>query len=514
MANSYSGSKIIITAVIFVLFSQLVNSQVINEPDSTKCKIRLPDIINNYQPALVPAISLYGNKLYFDRKEHPDNVAGIRDQDDIWYSEKNENGAWQQPQRIPHPLNSPRSDVLFSISPDGRSALSYGTQFTDSGFVMLEKTGKGWEFHHKLDIKNYYNKSDYFYGYLSADGNKLFLSLQRDDGFGGHDLYISKKIDSATWGIPQNLGPDLNSEGTDAAPFLAFDGVTLYFSSDGIDEDGKMDLYMSRRLDDSWEKWSKPVNLGPSVNTMEDEKSIYLTALGDSAYVVSWDTLNRRRGIYKVCIPEEMRPEPYVIVEGTIFVQKNGETKLFDKSAQVSLINRDNEEITTYSDPETGTYIIIDNSNDGHITPFVTYPGYECGRTCAVEEQFFEEPQFYAIESFLKKCEELKVAGVLSIGYFETNSAELNENFKEQTSAELLEIDNKKGLKFIVSGYADERGTEEYNEKLSRRRAENAAEYLTSLGIGRENIEIRALGESKPVSDQLSENRRVVIIIE
>ncbi len=514
MTNSFSGSKIILKAVIFLLFSQLANAQILNEPDSINCKIRLPDIINNYQPALVPVINLYGDRLYFDRKEHPGNIAAIRDQDDIWYSSKNENGAWQEPVRIPHPINSPRSDVLFSISPDGSSALAYGTQFTDSGFVMLKKNGKGWEFDHKLEIKNYYNKSDYFYGYLSADGNKLFLSLQRDDGFGGHDIYISKRIDSVTWGTPQNLGPDINTQGTDAAPFLAFDGVTLYFSSDGIDEDGKMDLYMSRRQDDSWEKWSKPVNLGPSVNSEEDEKSIYLTALGDSAYVVSWDTVNRRRGIYKVCIPEEMRPEPYVIVEGTVFVEENGETKLFDKPAQVFLINRDNEEITANSNPENGTFIIIDNSNDGHIIPFVTYPGYECGRTCTVEEKFFEEPQFYALESHLKKCEERSIAGVLSIGYFETDSSVLNEDFKDKTASELSEIDNKSGLKFIVTGYADERGTDEYNKNLSRLRAENAAGYLSSLGIDRKNIEIRAMGESNPVSDQLSQNRRVVIEIE
>ncbi|MEN3026656.1 MAG: OmpA family protein [Chlorobiota bacterium] len=289
--------------------------QAVEGPPHVHCKVRLPEQFNTHQPTILPLLSPDGKRLYVDRKHHPRNTGGMRDPDEIWYAERLSDGSWSELRNVGPPLNTPGSDVLCAFSPDGREALVFGIYRPDgskqSGFSVSRWTDSGWGFPQPLRIRNFYNLSQHYYATWSPDRRVLILSLQRLDSYGGLDLYVSRYDSlSGEWTEPENMGPVLNTSGMEGSPFLAPDGRTLYFFSTGHRGSGGMDLFMSRRLDESWKQWSTPVNLGPEVNTPADEASISLTSRGDTAYIVSADPQTRQPGIYAVCLAESLRPLP------------------------------------------------------------------------------------------------------------------------------------------------------------------------------------------------------------
>lgn len=300
---------------LLLLGSCLPASSQTPTPPPIYCRVRLPEHLSRHQPTILPLLSPDGKRLYVDLKHHPKNTGGVRDPDEIWYAERLPDGTWSELRNLGPPLNTPGSDVLCALSPDGKEALVFGIYRPDgtkqSGFSVSHWTDSGWSFPTPLRIRNFYNLSQHYYATWSPDRRVLILSLQRLDSYGGLDLYVSF-YDSLTgeWTEPANMGPVLNTSGMEGSPFLAPDGETLYFFSTGHRGFGGMDLFMSRRLDSTWKQWSPPVNLGPEVNTSGDEASISLTPTGDTAYIVSIDPVTRQPGIYAVCLRENLRPRP------------------------------------------------------------------------------------------------------------------------------------------------------------------------------------------------------------
>ena len=142
--------KIIQIIFFFLFISATLNT--LAQTDSIY-KLRLPEEINRYQPSIIPVISPDGKRLYFDRKLHPENIGGIYDSDDIWASELNSYNAWSDAYNIGRPLNTKFADVLFSISPDGETALVYGKNIHNlrkSGFAFASKDSEN-----KWSIKEY-----------------------------------------------------------------------------------------------------------------------------------------------------------------------------------------------------------------------------------------------------------------------------------------------------------------------------------------------------------------------
>jgi hypothetical protein len=121
----------------------------------------------------------------------------------------------------------------------------------------------------------------------TEEGPVLFFSRKDDKSFGETDLYMARKIPNGNWGIPQNLGPNINSKYKEDFPYLTPDGKTLYFASEGHSSMGGFDLFKSV-WDEETQAWSKPQNLGYPVNTPDDEQQIYVFADHRAAYVSAW----------------------------------------------------------------------------------------------------------------------------------------------------------------------------------------------------------------------------------
>lgn len=274
-------------------------------------KWRLPGDVNAHQPVVAPVLSPDGNILYFSRKYYPGNTGGSSDPDDIWYVRRTSDSTWGTAYRL-DALNTPNSDVLFGFAADGKTALvqrGSGGGETEQ-FVLARESNGSWTFE-PITIEGYTNRSSYYYAFMTPDMRTLILSLEGPDSRGGLDLYVSHRIgETLTWSVPKNLGSTVNSSGMESSPYLARDGRTLYYASSGFGSNGKYDIYMARRLDDTWEHWSEPVRLPPPINTDEMDLCWWLFPTGDTAVYISTDNGVRRMGIYLATLEKQYQPLP------------------------------------------------------------------------------------------------------------------------------------------------------------------------------------------------------------
>jgi outer membrane protein OmpA-like peptidoglycan-associated protein len=163
---------------------------------------------------------------------------------------------------------------------------------------------------------------------MDPSAEVLLFALEREDGMGGLDLYVSfretgpgqgflgRLQTGERWTEPLSLGATINTAGMEGSVFLAADGKTLYFSSDGRSGYGGFDMYLSRRLDDSWIKWSEPLNLGPTINSGRDEYYYTIPATGDYAYFSS--DLSGNPDLYRIRLPRAARPDPVTLVQASL----------------------------------------------------------------------------------------------------------------------------------------------------------------------------------------------------
>jgi len=536
--------------VVLALFVS-VNSTYANE--TTPAKHRLPDVINAYQPTILPVISPCGTKLYFDRKEHPEDIGGIYDSDDIWVSSKLNGDNWTVPKNIGEPLNSTKSDALLSISADGRKALIYGEYDfkgnKNPGFSIVDMENSDVTTSIKpLKIQNYYNLSSNYTAQISHDFQHLLLSIQNKDSKGQLDLYVCHWNEKdQIWSEPTSLGATLNTTEIETSPFLANDLKTLYFSSSGHGGYGKLDIFVTRRLDDTWGNWSKPENIGSSINSFDDESSFSLTAQNDTIYFVSNDTIALRQGIYVAEIPKKFQPEGFSIHTGIVkginlsnIEKKHYNTYLsklqsLESSKKTILIPfesfKNSNCSLVFTTPFGESKTIIHTNDLGKFstilpleiqTPISLFFNNQLTDSYSIQKDFFvkKEPLTFSVvpkKSF--KC-------IIAAFYFENNSDSLYPTqieelqslvgyVQEYFDASVLKTDM---VRFTIIGHTDEKGNNSYNKQLSIKRANSVASRFQELLQNKCKIQNSGKGCDFPVevSGNLSntKNRRVEIYLE
>lgn len=265
----------------------------------------------------LPIIAPDGRTLYFARKEQPDE-SGQYLSDDIFYSELGPNGQWMPAQDIGKPLNNEFHNYVAAVSTDGEELILANeyNRFGDEGVsVATRKKGK-WSRPDALRIKSMYNENEFSCYHMGVDGDVILLAIEQDDTYGDMDIYVSFKEEGDKWTRPLNIGPQVNTAGIEGSAFLAADGMTIYFSSNGHPGYGKMDMFMSRRLDDTWTNWSKPVNLGPKINSPQNEYNYTIPAKGDYAYFSSSNGQFGGADLFRIQLPPEVRPKPVALLKG------------------------------------------------------------------------------------------------------------------------------------------------------------------------------------------------------
>lgn len=501
--------RIIFTLCIFSAVWE-ISAAGANAGDEVWQKYRLPNTVNSYQPAIVPVCDFDESILYFDRKFYLNNTGGVNDRDDIWLSKLYGSPTKAaEPGRVSAPINSEQSDVLFFLNPGGNAALVSGCYnkngAKEAGYSIIRKDSEGrWGTPQALKIKNYRNDSTVYSATLSPDEQILLLSLAAPGGFGGMDLYFSKfDKNSASWSEPQNLGSVVNSTADEVSPCLSADNRTLYFASKNEKSYGGFDIFISRRLDDSWKNWSDPENPGSKINTVKDDNYFWLTSDGASAYMVSYDGETNLQGIYKVVIPEKFRPGFFAYIRGSVLQLTGNKTYSFAGSVvRINVVKANSADtLSFFSNGETSEFIIPTDAPGDYSLEAVAPDGFR-SRKSFVNISENSDRKIYSQDIMLEKVKKniaeksTPITSTERLGtiLFDFDSDILSPNAIIELNNIAGEITAKQINSIEISGYADAVGTESYNNALSQKRASAAEKYLRSK-CG--NLKIKSIGYGK-----------------
>jgi outer membrane protein OmpA-like peptidoglycan-associated protein len=480
---------------------------------------RLSEKVNSSHSELRPLISPDGNTLFFSRRNHPDNIGGEKDLEDIWYSEKDlETGEWKEAKNMGLGLNNKGPNFISSITPDGNSVLLLlGNKYHNKGKMragvsVSQKTADGWSDPKPLNIKNNYNLSENANFYLSNSRKILLMSVQRTDTYGERDLYVSFLENEDNWSEPLNLGPVINTAHSELAPFLAADETTLYYSTKGFSGYGGNDIYVTRRLDDSWKSWTEPENLGPNINTDKDDEYFNIPASGEHAYysrAISENNLD----IYRLQMPVFYKPAPVVLVKGKVYDSKTKkpiEAKiLYEKLPEGMEIGEAN------STEGTGDYQIIlpSGAKYGYLAQSEGYLSINANIDLNNLTEYKEiEQDLYLVPI------ETEVVVRLNNIFFDFDKSDLKKESSPELNRLVQFLESFPDIAIEIRGHTDSKGSNLYNQKLSERRAKSVLDYITKNGINNKRVSSKGFGESVPITtnetdEGRTQNRRVEFIV-
>lgn len=486
-------------------------------------KERLNDNVNSKYRESKPVITPDGEKLFFIRKNNPENIGKKRDDQDIYFSELID-GDWSLAQNVGHPLNDKSSNGICSVSPDGNTIMLINAYYEDGssekGVSVSRKTATGWSFPQKQEIEDYYNISEFEDYCQSNSGKVLFSAVERGDSKGDQDIYISFRTGDDSWSKPENLGARINTSKVEYAPFLASDNKTLYFASNGHGGFGDSDIFYTRRLDDSWTNWSVPKNIGKSINTVSKDGYYTISAKGDYAYFVStagttneaeYDANNE--DIYRISLEKEAKPDPVVLLTGTV-VDSRTNKPIVAEIYYESLPNGI-EKGQANSDPNTGDYKVVlpigrKYGIRAEAAGYIAFNRYEN----LTDQNEYKEITFDLDLAPLKVDQTIRLNNIL----FGLNKAELLPESFPELERLLFVLNEQPALEIELHGHTDNQGTAEFNLMLSEKRALAIVNYLADNGIDKNRLDYVGFGETKPITDNDSpesrkENRRVEIKI-
>ncbi|MBL4704990.1 MAG: OmpA family protein [Flavobacteriales bacterium] len=421
--------------------------------------------------------------LVLNRDDHPGNMDAGEENDDIWMSKKLGDN-WSAPVNMKRPLNNSGNNYVVSISADNNSLLINNTYKADgssdgSGFSISHRTAKGWELPKTIDVIGYSNDGDFGGACLSADRKVMIMTLEDGTSKGRNDLYVSFAESEEVWSHPKNLGSVINSFDHEYSPFLAADGKTLYFASQSHAGYGGADIFVSRRLDNTWRKWSKPLNLGRSVNTHGWDGHFCVTASGEYAYITSYVNTLGSADIFRIKLKEEMRPDPVVILSGRVLDSKTG--KPIGASLSYHELKSDNHKGYARSDPQTGSYRII--LTEGHEYSFYAK---EKGYVSVHYNQDFTKIDKYAEIShdiYLTPLE-LNQTIVMNNVFFEPNMTELLSKSKPEIDRLLKLMKGHGSMQIVIGGHTNpSKAPDSFHDDLSIGRASAVRDYLIDNGI-------------------------------
>lgn len=489
---------------------------------------QLDENVNSEYSEYNPLLSPDGKTLYFSRKNHPENIGGQKDKEDIWYSELDESGKWKLAQNMGSQLNNAYPNFVNTVSttPDGKSVIMIlGNKYVKDGKKSLagvsisSRVGGKWTKPVNLNITNDYNINDKANYFLTNNRKTLIMSVEREDTKGDRDLYVTFMQDDSVWTEPLNLGSVINTAAEEASPFVAIDDKTLYFSSKGFSGFGGSDIYVSKRLDDTWINWSTPENMGKTINSPLEDLFFNIPANSEFAYYARGVTVENT-DIFSVKLPVIQSPEPWVTVAGKLMDAKTdlpmGAKIIYERLPDGKDMG------LSQSEPKTGEYEI-------KLPTGFFYSIRAEAKDYISESQNVDLRNVPAdvnkkrVDFRLRPIEVVRIEKnalfTLNSIFFDFDKAVLKpESFPELERVVQL-LNDKPSASIEVAGHTDNIGTNAYNQKLSERRADAVKKFLTSKDIDASRVTTIGYGETKPLVSNDDEidgreiNRRVEFTI-
>lgn len=238
----------------------------------------LGDKINDRFPNFNAVVSGNGQVLAYTTKQKFYNAINI--------VRKERNDQWGKPVNITLDLAVDGICSTLCLSYDGTELYLFKDDNHDGNIYVSRFNGKNWTPIKKLN-KNINTEAYETHACLSPDGKQLYFSSNCKGGFGDLDIWVSTRSSGDEWGPAVNLGPNINTNLNETTPFLTSDGTTLYFSSEGHNNMGGYDIFVSQLSGKG--EWSTPVNLGYPINTTDDDLFFHPIGDGSRAYLARFD---------------------------------------------------------------------------------------------------------------------------------------------------------------------------------------------------------------------------------
>lgn len=340
---------------------------------------------------------------------------------------------------------------------------------------------------------------------LSADGNTLYFTANRPDTQ-NDDIFISKRLQDGTWG-PATPFDIVNTPGKDKSPFIHQDSETFYFVSSVSQERkglGGTDIFYMRK--DESGNWTKPLNIGYPINTVDDEIGVFISMDGKKAYFSS-----RQKGnwdIYSFDLYEKARPKRVAIIKGRI-TSKDLES-LEDIKLEISYANSDKVEEVRVNGNDGEYAAIVRTEDPQDIMINVKEDGFAFDSKIITKEELIASED-RTIDAKNMEMKSIKLGEPYTINdiLFATASDELTGRSKfilKQFGRFLKENEN---ISVLIQGHTDNIGDPNKNLTLSERRAKSVRNYLEQIGIGKNRLEAEGYGDTQPkVPNTTPENRQ------
>ncbi|MCF8331184.1 MAG: OmpA family protein [Bacteroidales bacterium] len=349
---------------------------------------------------------------------------------------------------------------------------------------------------------------------ITSDGNKIYFVSDRPGGYGGYDIYYTKKDSEGNWSKAINAGPAINTSGDESSPFIHTDSQTLYFSSrDRFDEAtqqnypghkglGGFDIFYIRLGEE--EKMTEPKNIGYPINTEDDELGFFVSTDGSKGYFAT--NKYSAKGDYNIFyfdLYEEARPEKVLFIKGTL---KDEENKQPIEDAKIELRNVESKKVTVVDvDDETGDYVAAMPFKSDYVMTVKSKKHVYQSRYISSKKPTYMNPANVDIE-----LEPFKVGKSYKLNdiYFDTDSDSLTKESKVVLRDFVDYLKNNSNISIAVHGYTDNVGEPDYNLKLSKNRAKAVYDQLIKMGVSASRLKYEGFGEADPVADNSTEEGR------
>ncbi len=447
-----------------------------------------------------------------------------------------------------YPLNSALTNSLVSTGMNPEEYVVINQFFEDgsmySGFSRVNISDDG---------EHSFPKPMYIYGFnvdssdvnltMTPSGHVLVLSMNRSDGKGANDLFVSFYVRENVWSAPINMGDVLNSEYQETTPHITPDKRFLYFASNRPGGKGGDDIYVSERLDYTWLNWSTPKLLEGEVNSSSDDSQPYFDPKNHYMYFTS-----KRDGssdIFRMrLIPRPSLKKP-VFIKGIIVDASTGQPT----KSELFWGQQSAKDFMEYFNSYDGKF-------EAKLTEYEPYK-FQLRKPGSIAQQILVDPRIIerqgkdTIDMVMyitpQKIEDMITSDTTADNYYKKNAGAIHR--KASSDEDSIDLANKlflyniqfvktkaiilsrsgqalenllymmkthHTLEIMIEGHTDNVGDELALLDLSLQRATVVRDYLVSRGIDKNRIQIAGLGATHPITDNATEgdrekNRRVEI---
>ncbi len=496
-------------------------------------------VVNSLYPDYTPVLTADESMMIFTSRRKGNlgkGTASYLDQEeefpleDIYVSMKKD-GQWTEPENLGAPVNTEDHDAAIAISPDGGQLFVY-KGVGEGDIYLSRKKGLSWTQPESLGDKINLPKTSELSCSITSDGKTLYFSSNRAGGYGGLDIWKSQLV-KGQWSEPLNMGPKINTKEDEDAPFIHPDGITLYYSTKGKKTMGGYDIVYTTLEKNGW---SEPENMGFPINSVQDD-IYYVVTANDHGYFSSYKQGGSgKHDIFMISradkedvsalagakaktklskddagktdaklntIAVSSTKSRVTLLKGVVTDASNGQPI----EATVSVVNvKTGSKISDInSNSATGAYLVILPAGKNYAIT-VTAPGF------LFHSENFDIPDTAEYTEVVRPVA-LKKASigtriVMRNIFFDFDKASLRpESNLELDRLRKVMLDYP-SMKIEISGHTDNKGSADYNRKLSESRAKSVLDYLVKKGISPDRMSFAGYGFERPLSANDTEEGR------